>query len=359
MDQIEQLQAATSSLLDKAQNGSVADLASAVDKATGALGLSAELEKSRAETEKLQYENATAAKRQRSETWKEYATILTPIVTIITLAATLLVQSCQFSQSEKDKREAAEDALWGETVKSISQASKLSPIVTELQPFLNSPRYAVRARTSAVELLSNGTNTVFFRDLFGAAFVPLDWNNLDYVLKLDGSLRVRVEKLFEKTYDPATQKNNTKKLTKQEHVLFDYGTSALDGISTAVGTLLKAPRPPGRTLDLSGGYFSQADWRGVDLNGARISGAIIVGVNLKNADLSKITEFEGVSFDLTAWWEANAMGPELLTYLQENYRCDPHIVYGPQQQKKFTSQECIAAIERLKHPAADSPSPIQ
>ena len=127
MDQIEQLQAATSSLLDKAANGSVADLASAVDKATGALGLSAELEKSRAETEKLRHENATAAQRQRSETWKEYATILTPIVTIITLAATLLVQSLQFRQSEKDKREAAEDTQWGETVKSISQASKLSP----------------------------------------------------------------------------------------------------------------------------------------------------------------------------------------------------------------------------------------
>ncbi|MBZ5555560.1 MAG: hypothetical protein LAO21_22870 [Acidobacteriia bacterium] len=52
MDQMEQLRAAASSLLNKAQDASVPELASAVEKATGVLRLSSDMEKAQAELRK-------------------------------------------------------------------------------------------------------------------------------------------------------------------------------------------------------------------------------------------------------------------------------------------------------------------
>jgi hypothetical protein len=136
-DQMEQLRAAASLLLNKAQDATVSELASAVEKATGVLRLSSELE--------------TSPGRERSERRKEYAALLVPVITIISLAATLLVQSWQFSRSEKDKSDEALDARWEDAVKTISQSSKLPPAAIALYPFLSSPRAVdrERARTTA------------------------------------------------------------------------------------------------------------------------------------------------------------------------------------------------------------------
>jgi hypothetical protein len=180
MDQMKQLRAAASSLLNKAQDSTVSDLASAVEKATGVLRLSSELEKSEAELRKLtleerklQYENDTASKRERSERLKEYVALLAPFITIVTLTATLIVQNWQFIRSEKAKSDVAIEAQWEEAVKTILQSSKLLAGIIALHPFLSSPTYGDRARLTAVQLLANNTGVVFFDDLFGAAFVPV------------------------------------------------------------------------------------------------------------------------------------------------------------------------------------------
>jgi hypothetical protein len=355
MDQMDQLRAAASSLLNKAQDGSVPELASAVEKATGVLKLSSDLEKAQAELRKLtleerklQHENETAAKRERSERLKEYVAILTPVVTIVTLAATLIAQNWQFIRAEKDKSEAALDARFEETVKTISETSKLPPGIIALHPFLNSPKYGERAKLTAVQLLANSTDPVFFNDLFGAAFVPVDWSNLEFVLKLDRALSTRGAPLLNKSWDPQTQTNDRQRLTPQEVGVLDYFTSVTPRISAQVGSVLKTPRPGASPVDLSATYFKDADWRGVDLSGNNIENIWLAWLNLKDASLDKITQFGGAVFFHVPWWEAKSVSPELLAYLETNYPCVPGAEYGPNG-VKFTAQQCAAALERLRH----------
>jgi hypothetical protein len=355
MDQLEQLRAAASSLLNKAQEASVSELASAVEKATGVLRLSSDLEKSQAELrkvaleeQKLQHENETASKRERSERLKEYVAILTPVVTIVTLAATLIAQNWQFMRSEKDKSEAALDAQWEETVKTISQTSKLPPGIIALHRFLNLPKYGNNARLTAVKLLANSTDPVFFDDLFGEAFVPVDWSNLEFVLNLDRALSTKGTPLLNKSWDPKTQTNDRRRLNPQEASLLDYFTAVAPRISAQVGSVLKTPRPNASTLDLSATYFKDADWRGVDLGGDNIENMWLVWVNLKDANLDKITQFRGAVFFRVAWWEAKAVSPELLEGLLTDYPCEPGAEYG-RDGMKFTAQQCAAALDRLRH----------
>ena len=158
-EQMEQVRAAASALLDKVKDApSVTDMGAAVEKAAGALKLTAEIGTARAELNKvneeiskLRRENATATKRELSERIRDYVALLTPFATIITLSATLIVQNWQFLRSENDKREAALDAQWSEAVKLISSSGALSPGVVALQPFLRSSKYGEQASEVAVE----------------------------------------------------------------------------------------------------------------------------------------------------------------------------------------------------------------
>lgn len=357
MDQLEAIQRAVASLLEKAENASVGDLASAVEKASGAMRLSVDLEKSQAELRKLaleqsklQYENDCAKKRERSEQLKEYVSLLAPFVTIMTLAATLIVQGWQFRQSEKDKSAAAEDAQWADAVKTISQTSKLAPGVIALNPFLKSAKYRELARDTAVQLLANSSDAILFTDLFGAAFVPVGWSNLDQVLKLDRALIVRGSPLWTKSYDPATDRNDIEKLTSEEKEAYDYTNQALRKICSEVASVLRAPRPRGTSLDLSAARFYGCDWSGVDLSGGNIESVAIAAVNLKDANLDAITQFEGAYFYADAWWEAKKVSPQLLTYLENNdvSKYKPNGKYGPTSET-VSLQQYITGLNRLKH----------
>jgi hypothetical protein len=322
VDEMDALKAAANSLLKKAQGGTVPDLASAVEKATGVFRLSADLEKSKAEVgklaleeSKLQYEIDTAPKRERSERIEEYVTLITPVVTIMTLAATLLVQGMQFSQSEKDKREATEDAQWDSALKLIAQSGKVSPTVIALNPFLNSPKYRGLARETAIQLLANSSDPVFFTDLFSAAFVPIGWSDLNQVAMLDRALAARANPLYIKIYDEKRDVEDLTKLTPEEKEAYQYVTDIIPKVSAQVASVLKAPRTSNSGLDLSATRFKSADWGGVDLSGAnRLRGYGSDGtrcglrarrVDLKGANLETtffraqhpvVRQFEGAIF---------------------------------------------------------------
>jgi Pentapeptide repeats (8 copies) len=357
MDQMDELRSAVKILLEKAQNAPVSDLASAVEKVTGVLRLSADLEKSQAELRKLTLEESkirheidSAPKRERSESLKEYVSLLAPIVTILTLAATLIVQGWQFSQSEKDKREAAEDAQWADAVKTISQNSKLAPTVIAINPFLKSPRYRDPAKAYAVQILANSSDEILFADLFGAAFVPASWNTLDQVLRLDRALRTRQQPLDTKTYIAEKDTNDFEKLTVEEKNAANYDLDALTTICTQIDSVLKSPRPKGVSLDLSGTYLYNCDWGGVDLSGANLDGAGMIYVDVKGASLANITQFSGAYIFHVAWWEAENVSPALLQFLEENpdSKYKEGAKYGPRYQT-FTPVEYATAVRRIEH----------
>lgn len=346
VDRLEQASAGASPRL-------VAKIAPALDQAVNALKSLAEIEKSRAETRKIRAEEERSrydlkhiAKHERSDARQRYVGMLTPVITTLVLVLTLLAQTWQFSQSERDKENAAEDSRWSAAVKTISETAKMSPIAIELNPFLKSKRYAEDARRTAVQALVSTQDSIVFADLFREAFVPVDWKNLGAVLQLDRALGPQLGKLYDKTYDPKTQTNNNSLLTPEETQKLEYITSALLDISRAVTPLLTDVRPPNQEVDLRGTWFRDCNWSGVNLRNANIENLDLRYAILKGADLSGITSFKGVYLYRTAWWEANRISPALLEHLIQKWPYQDGFTYGPSD-VEITRQEYNDAIARL------------
>ncbi|MBV8890936.1 MAG: pentapeptide repeat-containing protein [Acidobacteriaceae bacterium] len=204
----------------------------------------------------------------------------------------------------------------------------MSPAVVELQPFLRSPKYGDQARDDAVNILSTSSDSAFFSSLFGPALTPVTWTNLDRVVRLDRALLARGYPLWNKSWDPKTQNNDLRRLTKEERATFDYIEAAVPLISSEVGSVLKTPQPRGTSVDLSATYFKNADWSGINFKGVNLKNIDLNSLDLKNAQLTGVTEFTGAQFDYVAWWEARSIDRRLLEYLQRAYPFRPRAVYG-------------------------------
>jgi len=268
---MQQVRAAASPVLSKAEHAasSLGDMAIAVEKAAGALNLAVEMGKTRTElakinqeTSKLEYENKTALKRERSERIRDYVSFFTPLVMIITLAATLVAQNWQFLRSEQNKHEEALDAQWQDAVKTISKSGALSPGVIALQPFLRSPKYGEQAGDVVVNLLSNSSDPAFFERLFGIALTPVSWSNIDRLLRLDRALAARVIPVWNKAWDYQKGRDDKTRLSNDELAIYDYGDAVVPIITSQFGSALKSPEPHGAHTDFSATIFESGDWEG-------------------------------------------------------------------------------------------------
>jgi hypothetical protein len=332
-DQIKQVRLAATSLLERAEKGSsVPDLAAAVEKAAGALKLAAEMEK---------------ARNQRAERVRDYVALLTPMITIIILAATLVTQNWQFLRSERDKREEAMDAQWQDAVKTISASGALSPGVVALQPFLRSAKYREQAHDAAAHVLANSSDPTFFTTLFGTALTPVTWDNVYRLIQLDRGFRARLDPIFAKTFDAAKQANDWNRLSLDERATRNYALNAVPVIASEIGGLLRTPHPPGVHIDLSGTYFNHGDWRGADLSGANLDNIQWNYCSLQNAELGGVTQFSGAILLGTPWWEAKSINRPFLDYLTTNFKLNPGLPYGPSN-AKVTQDEYDAAVQRLQ-----------
>jgi hypothetical protein len=356
MGQLQELETSASSLLDKAKNSSVSELAAAVEKATGVLRLSSDIKKTEAELQnlelerkKLERENATVLWQEKSERRKEVIAFLTATIPIIALAATVFLQAWQFTRSEQDKAEAFLDAQWGDTVKKISEKSNLSPTVVLLNPFLKSTKYHTQAQELAIQLLVVGTDKQTFDDIFEAAFVPASWKDLEAIIRLDRALEARGQPIASKSWDSQKQDNILDKLTDPEKQTYDYIYGVIPPVSVQIASLLRSQRPPNVSLNLSATRISDCDLGGADLSSANITKTIFSRVKLKGVNLDKITEFAGAGFYQVAWWEADGISPELLAYLENDpdAKYDTHRQYGPAYEA-VAPQVYATAIARLK-----------
>lgn len=329
-------------------------MAVAVEKAAAALRVTADVAKLQAELQKLneevlkvRRENLMAPKRERSERLRDYVALLTPVITIVTLAATLIAQNWQFLTSEAAKREAALDAQWQEAIKTISASGSLAPGVVALQPYLRSPKYGEQARDVAVNLLSNSTDPVFFSNLFGSALGSVEWTNFGRLVQLSRALHTRTSPLWAKSWNPKTLKNDLKRLDPKELALFQYTDSAMPALTSQMGSLLKTTRPDGAAIDLSATHFRMGDWSGANLRGASIEGARITYINLAGADLGGIKSFAGADFYRTAWWEAKSMSRELFDHLRAAHPYEASTPYGPRD-ALVARPDYQAALVRLE-----------
>lgn len=359
-DQLRRVRAAALALLGKAETAANAtDMATAVEKAAAALKLATEIETADAAFAKVNEEvvslkraNKLAPKRERSERIRDYVAALAPLIAVITLAATLFAQSWQFLRSERSKREDALNARWQDAVKMISTSGALSPAIVSLQPFLRSPEYAAQAREVAINLLTNTSDQTFFTTLFGPAFAPISWNNVDGVIRLDRALAARASPLIAKSWDGKT--NDMSRLSADEIASYNYIEAVIPTITAQIGNVLKTPRPPGTQVDLSATFLKNGDWQGVNLDSVNFESANLSWINVRNVDLTNVTKFTAAGFYGTAWWEAKAINSSLLAYLTASYPYSKaNYPFAPGQEPSglrsdaFNQEAYDAAIARL------------
>ena len=290
-DQLRRVRAAALALLSKAETAANAtDMATAVEKAAAALKLATEIETADAAFAKVNEEvvslkraNKLAPKRERSERIRDYVAALAPLIAVITLAATLFAQSWQFLRSERSKREDALNARWQDAVKMISTSGALSPAIVSLQPFLRSPEYAAQAREVAINLLTNTSDQSFFTTLFGPAFAPISWNNVDDVIRLDRALAARASPLIAKSWDGKT--NDMSRLSTDETASYNYIEAVIPTLTAQIGNVLKTPRPPGTQVDLSATFLKNGDWQGVNLDSVNFESANLSWINVRTLTL--------------------------------------------------------------------------
>ena len=347
-EQIAHVRAAALALLSKAEGAeSAADMANAVEKAAAALKLAVDMGKVHADLDKINEEivslkrqNETAPKRERSERLRDYVALFTPLVTIITLAATLVVQSWQFLRSERNKQEDAINMQWQDAVKTISAPGAPSPGFVWLQPFLTSKKYGPQATNVAVNFLAKSSDMVDFTNQFRTALTPVSWSNIEAVVRLDRALHAR----FIPLNDKANKKGITG-LSEKDYASFIYVTTGMRTITSQIGSLLKTARPPKIQVDLSATHLLNADWQGINLSGVIFESAFLNWMNLRDAEFD-VTRFNGVNLWGTAWWEVKSINRPFLDYLQKRYPFKPGVPYGPNG-KVFSQTDYDAAIVRL------------
>jgi len=97
-----------------------------------------------------------------------------------------------------------------------------------------------------------------------------------------------------------------------------------------------------------------SDLRGVNFSGANLFRAYIDYSNLTGTDFSnanvKDASFVGLQasnskWERTAWWRAKRISPDLLKYLQDNYKFSPSVSYRDDMTKDFS--EYHQEVERL------------
>lgn len=353
MDELDQLKIMAADLLGRTKQENNADSVVILEKATAALKVIRETEKAIAETrklaaeeKKLAYDLEQAPNRDKSEQRKAFISLLTPIITTAVLAATLIAQTYQFTQSEKNKRDAAEDAQWSDGIKALSQSEKLSQPAVILSPFLKSKRYRDLARQAAQQLLMQTEDYLVFKDLFKSAFEPIDWNNLPTILEINRSVWSKLNAMLVLTWDSKAATNDLTKLTKEDRERYEHFWKVIQFLGTSVAPLLQAPRPQGQSLDLRFASF-EGDWKGANLSRANLAYSGLYRVNLQGANLSEITQFEGSSFYQTAWWEAARISTPLLDYLVQHWAYNPDQQYGSLR-RRVEREEFQTALSRLK-----------
>src|ERR1035437_3380615 len=321
---IEELCEATKLLMEKSTAGTVADLASAVEKATGVLKVCVDLQKPRV------FDRIVA---------------LAPFLTVWAVSAGVFVTYYQFTVTERNKLAAALETEWQDAFKSVYASRTLSPGVFPLRKFFDSPKYGPIAKDAIDYVLANSTDIPLFANVFPDTFKSVGPEDIDGILKINRTLGARAVPVWDRTpRNKETLGDEPERLSPPDKEVYYFGRYAFPQITAKVGVYLRTAYRP--TLDLSYTVFNNGDWQNSDLGRANLSYCRLGYIDPKGANLGEITDFHEARADGTAWWRAKNINPKFLAYLREKYGFIPDQQYGPQYEKS-TPAEYKLQLDRL------------
>ena len=114
------------------------------------------------EANKAKVDAQNQLRQLQLERLKSWSLVLVPIVSLLTLLGTIIVQAVQLRQQSVSARSQSEDVEWRELLSSVrgppkNYAADIT-VSSRLQTFMNSDRYKEQARRLAVRVMGNLTN---------------------------------------------------------------------------------------------------------------------------------------------------------------------------------------------------------
>ncbi|WP_263352593.1 pentapeptide repeat-containing protein [Acidicapsa acidisoli] len=316
-----------------------------------------EIEGERANTIKILEEEKEIQRNREKENrgvWRDLVSSVTPLLTTLVLACTLVFQTYSFRKSEQDKAvdmqrqvEAEEKTRWTEALKLISESEKLSPAEALLQSF-TTPAYKELAHQEMLKLLTQKANDpASFEDIFKSTFEPISWDSIPEIVALNIHLGSQADILLNKGQDKKRDIFIESKLSDGDRTALNNLSNEITYTCTEILPLLKSTHDAHLNLNLASVSFSSCDLTGVNLNGADITSVNLSNNVVDRADFSGITKFEGANFSWCAWWRAHRISPQLLKYLTEYYTFNPKGEGWLNTNPKPTKAEYDASLKRL------------
>jgi hypothetical protein len=320
-----------------------------------------------AEAQKRSAEAAAQTRMVRQEGLKNWAALLVPLLSVLTLAVILWSQI----QQQRESLRSREDGEWLAVINEFRSASTATNAPTiegllpqvRLKPFMKSPIYGDQANQLARLLLPRIADPDGFRDLFAA----VEWHDLNQMLNVDRGLnrlydylgreRRKLEASDSRAVPagaspgPAAAAGGTRGRSaidpRVEQLSSDQGniSSQTSYVCKRIGDMARSGKLPSTGLDLDDCWFNYCDLSRVDWNGATLNGTLFQHVNLEGARFADVTEVENLDIANTAWWQAAELSPSLLKALMENF--DPGTETQRELTEKPTKPAYVARVTQL------------
>jgi uncharacterized protein YjbI with pentapeptide repeats len=327
--------------LEAAASDKIADL-----KTLDELKNAAELSSFIAAAKKTNTEANNYTRHLRLESVKSLATFLVPIVSLLTLFATILIQSFQLTQT----RQESEDKEWRELLTVIKNSAKEdSPDITiapRLKSFFGSARLGSQTKAISKRMLGQLTYEPGFRDLFEELFGSVTLANIADTIDIARTLRV-TQNTFEARClnasaevlgrdDIPTVKSyglcgtaisetdfskhvltlkNSDQIIQLRRTYFEVLKEQVFVRDKIVGVLTegyKKGTSNQQKLDMSKIHLSGGDLSGIDFSNIDLTGSILSFVRLDGAVLTPLKGATTLQMWGSAWWKAERIDQELL-----------------------------------------------
>jgi hypothetical protein len=316
----------------------------------------AEISASIASAKKTNAEAKNYSRQLRLEGFKSLATFLVPVVSLITLLATILIQSYQLSET----RHQNEDTQWRDLLTSIKGIAKEDApdvtLVPRLKSFFSSARYAPQARDLSKRLLGQLTYDPGFRDLFDSIIGPINLQNIKEAIDVARGLRLTQTGIEARCLSASAEFLNRTDLptpvksiglcgadTVPEAAFAKIITSSSHGeqliqLRRSFNELLKQQvflaekivyvlrenytignvTSSDQVIDLSNLMLTSADLSHLDFSKFDLSNTIFNAVNLDGAFLTPRLGVRSPQFWSTLWWNADRINQDILAFVVAN-----------------------------------------
>lgn len=350
------------------------------------IAAAANLAKTIAEAQKASIDSQNQLRQLKMERLKSWSLLLVPIVSMLTLLTTVIIQAVQIRQQYADNIHKAEDGEWSELVSSLRGSAKnyASDITvsSRLRIFLTSDRHREQARDLGVRILGNLTNIGTFKELLNVTLAENTADNFLRAIQVARSLAASKTAIEGQCVDDALKANfrpdlpygmctfaldpnafrEFAKATEDYKAAFEtrialFGVmEELILVSERISTELKNLTTDASNIDMSNVFIQAADLSNIDFSRVDFKNSNIAMSKLNGAVLTFKRGFPPELSD-SEWWNAAKVDGELLRFLIENrfpYYLGEHQLFpsGKVEEHVYKKQvEGLCAIAKITCPA--------